>query len=277
MSAVRAVLLRRGSDARSSGSSGGAGLRQGVLPRRLHVFGGGALAGVDSRLGGGPRRERPESVRRRAGRAGVLEGVLEPRACAVGWRNRLRGRLRAPDVALPRSRILGGLCRRTGRARATGGRGFLLAVVSNWDSHLPALLEGLGLARSFRAVSVSAIEETGKPEPEIFLRTCARLSVAPGEVLHVGDSLAEDYEGARAAGLQALLLDREDRHPHVEDRIRSLREIPRARFADLTTSSTHKSHFFCYPRPPTCLSREGSSRPSRSTHSSRRRRSPSTG
>jgi HAD superfamily hydrolase (TIGR01549 family) len=105
-------------------------------------------------------------------------------------------------------------------------RGFLLAVVSNWDSHLPALLEGLGLARRFRSVSVSAIEETGKPEPEIFLRTCARLAVVPEEALHVGDSLAEDYEGARAAGLQALLLDREDRHPHIEDRIRSLQELP---------------------------------------------------
>lgn len=104
-------------------------------------------------------------------------------------------------------------------------RGFLLAVVSNWDSHLPALLEGLGLAGKFRAVSVSAIEETGKPEPEIFLRTCARLAVAPAEALHVGDSLVEDYEGARGAGLRALLLDREDRHPHVADRIRSLGEL----------------------------------------------------
>ena len=103
--------------------------------------------------------------------------------------------------------------------------GLLLAVVSNWDSQLPRLLEALGLSARFRAVSVSAIEETGKPAPEIFLRTCARLAVAPDEALHVGDSLAEDYEGARAAGLQSLLLDREDRQPHVEDRIRSLREI----------------------------------------------------
>jgi putative hydrolase of the HAD superfamily len=109
---------------------------------------------------------------------------------------------------------------------ALAGRELLFAVVSNWDSHLPALLEGLGLAWRFRAVSVSAIEETGKPEPEIFLRTCARLGVAPAESLHVGDSLVEDYNGARGAGLHALLLDREDRHPHVEDRIRSLRELP---------------------------------------------------
>ena len=105
-------------------------------------------------------------------------------------------------------------------------RGLLLAVVSNWDSQLPALLEGLGLSRRFRTVSVSAIEKTGKPEPEIFLRTCARLGVAPGESLHVGDSLREDYEGARGAGLSALLLDRQGVHGRTRDTIESLTELP---------------------------------------------------
>jgi putative hydrolase of the HAD superfamily len=106
-------------------------------------------------------------------------------------------------------------------------RGVLLAVVSNWDSHLPALLEALGLAGSFRAVSVSAIEGIGKPEPEIFRRTCARLRLSPAEVLHVGDSLVEDYEGARAAGLSALLLDREGRHAGFSGRLESLSLLPR--------------------------------------------------
>ena len=105
-------------------------------------------------------------------------------------------------------------------------RGYRLAVVSNWDSHLPALLEDLGLSGSFRAIVVSAIEETGKPEPEIFRRTCARVGVSAAEALHVGDSLVEDYEGARAAGLSALLLDRPGRHDGRPDRIRSLAEIP---------------------------------------------------
>jgi putative hydrolase of the HAD superfamily len=104
-------------------------------------------------------------------------------------------------------------------------RGLPLGVVSNWDSHLPRLLEDLGLSRSFRALVVSAIEETGKPDPEIFRRACARLNVAPDEALHVGDSLAEDYEGARAAGLKALLLDRKDAHPSVNDRIQGLKEL----------------------------------------------------
>jgi putative hydrolase of the HAD superfamily len=104
-------------------------------------------------------------------------------------------------------------------------RGFRLAVVSNWDSRLPGLLEGLGLASSFQSVSVSAIEETGKPEPEIFRRTCARLRVSPGEALHVGDSVREDFDGARGAGLAALLLDREDQFPDRPLRVRSLREV----------------------------------------------------
>jgi putative hydrolase of the HAD superfamily len=98
--------------------------------------------------------------------------------------------------------------------------------VSNWDSHLPRLLDGIGLAEQFGSIVVSAIEETGKPDPEIFLRACARLNVLPEQALHIGDSLVEDFEGARAAGLRALLLDRLDRHPSILERIRTLSDLP---------------------------------------------------
>jgi putative hydrolase of the HAD superfamily len=106
-------------------------------------------------------------------------------------------------------------------------RGVALAVVSNWDSTLPSLLGELDLAASFREISVSAIEGTGKPEPDIFLRTCERLDLMPAEVLHVGDSLVDDYGGARAAGLSAVLLDREGRHADIRDRIDTLAVLPR--------------------------------------------------
>ena len=104
--------------------------------------------------------------------------------------------------------------------------GLPLAVVSNWDSQLPGLLADLGLAARFDALLVSAIEETGKPDPEIFRRACERVGVAPAEALHVGDSPREDYEAARRAGLQALLLDRDGRHDGAPDRIASLAEVP---------------------------------------------------
>ena len=110
---------------------------------------------------------------------------------------------------------------------ALSGAGLPLAVVSNWDSHLPRLLALRGLSRFFQAVSVSAIEETGKPDAEIFRRTCARIGVEPGQALHVGDSLRDDFDGARAAGLHALLLDRRGEHADIPERIRSLTEIPR--------------------------------------------------
>ncbi|MEP6769461.1 MAG: HAD-IA family hydrolase [Acidobacteriota bacterium] len=106
-------------------------------------------------------------------------------------------------------------------------RGLALAIVSNWDSSLPALLEALSLAGRFQTIAVSAIEETGKPDPEIFLRVCARIGLEPAQCLHVGDSRREDFDGARAAGLRAVLLDRIGGHPDLgaEDRIGSLTEL----------------------------------------------------
>ena len=101
-----------------------------------------------------------------------------------------------------------------------------LAIVSNWDSYLPKLLAALELDRFFPVVAVSAIEEVGKPDPEIFRRVCGRLGVGAAEALHVGDSPSDDYDGAQGAGLSALLLDRDDRHPGVPERIRSLAELP---------------------------------------------------
>jgi len=116
------------------------------------------------------------------------------------------------------------------------GRGIPLAIVSNWDSSLGPLLEAHGLAARFSALLVSATEKAGKPHPEIFRRACERLGVAESEALHVGDSVEEDWAAARAAGLSALLLDREGRHPEIPDRILSLAELPE-RVAAVAASS----------------------------------------
>ena len=47
-----------------------------------------------------------------------------------------------------------------------------------------------------------------KPHPEAYLEACRRLEVEPGSTLMIGDSVANDVEGARAAGLKALHFDR---------------------------------------------------------------------
>lgn len=52
-----------------------------------------------------------------------------------------------------------------------------------------------------------------------------KLGLQPHEVLFVGDSLEIDYEGARNAGLKALLIDRENKVQKQVEKIRSLQEI----------------------------------------------------
>jgi HAD superfamily hydrolase (TIGR01549 family) len=67
-----------------------------------------------------------------------------------------------------------------------------------------------------------------KPHPTIFQAALDVLGVAPAEAVMVGDSLEEDVEGARALGMQAILIDREDRHPDVEQRLTDLYGLPAA-------------------------------------------------
>lgn len=104
-------------------------------------------------------------------------------------------------------------------------RGLKLLVVSNWDSRLPYLLDRLDLTRHFDAVVVSAVVGASKPAREIFDAALEAAGVAAHEALHVGDSPTEDYEGARNAGLPALLLDRAGVAQGGFESIRSLQEI----------------------------------------------------
>jgi HAD superfamily hydrolase (TIGR01549 family) len=67
-----------------------------------------------------------------------------------------------------------------------------------------------------------------KPHPTIFQAALERLGAVPRETVMVGDSLAEDIEGARALGMRAILIDREDRHPDVEERLTDLYGLPAA-------------------------------------------------
>jgi putative hydrolase of the HAD superfamily len=67
-----------------------------------------------------------------------------------------------------------------------------------------------------------------KPHPTIFQAALDRLGVGAGEAAMIGDSLEEDVEGARALGMHAILVDRDDRHPDVADRLRDLYGLPAA-------------------------------------------------
>jgi putative hydrolase of the HAD superfamily len=64
-----------------------------------------------------------------------------------------------------------------------------------------------------------------KPHASIFRAVLDLLGVEPSEAAMVGDTIADDIEGAFALGMRAILLDRQGSHPDFEPRIATLHEL----------------------------------------------------
>ena len=110
--------------------------------------------------------------------------------------------------------------------RALSADGYRLAVVSNADGRVEALLRDGGLGEHFEFVIDSHVFGVEKPDPRIFLAAVERLGLAPAECLYVGDLYPVDVLGARGAGLQAVLVDPWDHFELDVDRVRSVAELP---------------------------------------------------
>jgi HAD superfamily hydrolase (TIGR01662 family) len=65
-----------------------------------------------------------------------------------------------------------------------------------------------------------------KPHASIFRAVLDLLETEPAEAAMVGDTIADDVEGALALGMRAILMDREGMRPDFEPRIESLNELP---------------------------------------------------
>lgn len=85
--------------------------------------------------------------------------------------------------------------------------GLRIAVVSNANGTLCAKLDRVGLGRYVDCVIDSADVGIEKPDARIFECALKRLGARRETTLHVGDMYHIDVVGARAAGLQAMLLD----------------------------------------------------------------------
>jgi putative hydrolase of the HAD superfamily len=96
------------------------------------------------------------------------------------------------------------------RLRAGGAR---LAVVSNWDVSLHDVLERTRLRALVDAVVISAELGAAKPDPAIFRAALERLGARAADAIHVGDSVEHDVAGARAAGIEAVLVARNGDQP----------------------------------------------------------------
>ena len=86
--------------------------------------------------------------------------------------------------------------------------GIELGIISNFDSRLHQVLKVLGLAPHFQTVTISTEVGAAKPSVKIFQAALAKHDCAADQAWHIGDSKSEDYAGAQAAGLRAILIDR---------------------------------------------------------------------
>lgn len=107
-------------------------------------------------------------------------------------------------------------------------RGFLLGIITNGPSiQQNRKLDVTGLRPLVDLCMVSGDERVHKPDPEIFRRAAARLGVACGSCVYVGDHPVNDIQGAAAAGMRPVFINvaRRDIHPDGVIEIHSLREL----------------------------------------------------
>jgi len=90
--------------------------------------------------------------------------------------------------------------------RAARLRGVHCGVISNWDERLRPLLNRLGLTAHFDSLTISCEAGAEKPAPAVFQIALRAAGAQVEETVHVGDSLAEDVQGAEAVGMTALLV-----------------------------------------------------------------------
>lgn len=82
-----------------------------------------------------------------------------------------------------------------------------IAVISNADGKIDAVLGRCGICDCFGSITDSGIVGQEKPHPAIFQAALEKMRCQPAESLYVGDVYSVDYVGARNAGMDAILFD----------------------------------------------------------------------
>jgi putative hydrolase of the HAD superfamily len=102
--------------------------------------------------------------------------------------------------------------------RELAARGYGLGVASNFDTRLYMIVSGKSELAPIRRVQISAQARWSKPAAGFFAAAAECAETPPGRILFVGDDLRNDYDGPRATGFAARLLDLHGRcdRPGVE-------------------------------------------------------------
>lgn len=104
--------------------------------------------------------------------------------------------------------------------------GYVVGMGSNYDSRLRTVVDGSPELLPLRnRLVISSLVGIRKPGRAFFEAVVSTAGCRADEVLFVGDDTENDYHGAIAAGLRAVLLDEKDKHPEVPTRVRRLTEL----------------------------------------------------
>lgn len=87
-------------------------------------------------------------------------------------------------------------------------KGIELGIISNFDTRLYSVLEQLQLKDFFSSITISSVVGAAKPDSKIFTVAMQKHNCIQSQACHIGDSQQEDYDGAKAIGLRAFLLQR---------------------------------------------------------------------
>jgi putative hydrolase of the HAD superfamily len=145
----------------------------------------------------------------------TLEGAADPEACYAHLFDHF-ARPEAWRVSPDASDVFAAL-----RARD-----LLLGLGSNYDDRLWSVLAGFPELAPLRdRVLISSAVGVRKPGAAFFREAARAAGCDVSDVLFVGDDLGNDYEGATAAGMPAVLLDPHGKHPEIAQRIGRLAEL----------------------------------------------------
>ncbi len=107
--------------------------------------------------------------------------------------------------------------------------GLATGLISNVNSTGAALADSMGLSGHVDFAITSGDAGAEKPHPSIFRAALSRAGVKPTQAVHVGDQVESDVEGALAAGITPVLMDRFNGHPGYSDhaRVTGMAELER--------------------------------------------------
>ncbi len=104
-------------------------------------------------------------------------------------------------------------------------RGYRLALLSNWDDRLRNLIAGLGIASCFEVQIISCEVGAEKPDRRIFTAAEEALDLPGRSLLHIGDSVHHDFNGAIQAGWHCLLINHSARLDPRQPSIAHFRQL----------------------------------------------------